>query len=398
MKIFKYIFSPVLISFALTVLNGCEKEIQFNLSDYAPKIVMNGILSPDSLIEINVSKSFLYADTTKDKSLLKGATLTLSINGKERETMQVTGIDTVYGNDTYGNYTTYSTRFRSTIRPKQGDLVRIDASAQGFTTAYTETIIPQPPEINQIDTTIFFTSKRIINTGSSYYNYPYSRYAENISEEEFYRNMRIKMAITGSPSAGKQYYLLRVRIMTEKIEEYPDIPSYYLYLFTNEDPVFDESYQNTILEDIISEGVSVQGRKHFDSALFSNKLFSSNHYTLNFSIYGYYYVYNTYEKNEDTEDAGWGYYPTYYVPVKTEVFNPPLEVVFTIISPELYPFYRKANEPDNMDEDPFQIITEPETTISNVHNGIGIVGAVSSTKAQVNIAPFPGGENKVPRY
>jgi len=44
------------------------------------------------------------------------------------------------------------------------------------------------------------------------------------------------------------------------------------------------------------------------------------------------------------------------------------------------------------------MFSEPEPTLSNVHDGIGIVGAVSGTKALINIPSFPGGREKIPRW
>ncbi|HHT34267.1 MAG TPA: hypothetical protein GX018_04480, partial [Bacteroidales bacterium] len=51
----------------------------------------------------------------------------------------------------------------------------------------------------------------------------------------------------------------------------------------------------------------------------------------------------------------------------------------------------------NSDEESIELISEPEMTYSNVHNGIGVVGAVSTATSQIHIPPFPGGENRIPR-
>lgn len=380
----------------LMILSACEKEIILDYGGYTPKIVMNGIISSDSLIEIRISKSFLYTDTLSDKSLLKDASLTLFINGQEREKMRMIDVDTIRNHDRLGfQYTALLSVFRSTVRPKTGDRIRIETSAEGFNSVWAEITIPVPPQINQIDTATFFTSKKIINDGYDYTGFDYSRiYPENIREEEQFRNMRLKMAITGGSTDANQYFLLRVRKMNEQIEVDSDLRGNYLYLYTDDDPIFEENHQNRILEDLITEGPYLDGKKYFDSELFSNKLFRNNQYTLDFSITDYYYIHTTYEEKENEK----GYYPPItYIPLHTEVLNPPLEVQFTVISPELYPYFRKGEYDPHSDEEAFKLISEPEITFSNVHNGIGIVGAISGAKAQINIPPFPGGENRVPR-
>src|SRR5690554_5814410 len=179
----------------LASLAACEKEIRINLDDYTPKIVMNGIISPDSIVEIGVSKSFMYTDTNSTNSLLKNVALTLFINDERRETMQMARVDTIYGWDRLDRpYLAMISIFRSTIRPKAGDKVRVEASAGGFDPAWAETTIPEPPLVNRVDTATFFTAKKIINNRK---NDPYNPYDPdkfiNLQVEESYRNLRIKM-------------------------------------------------------------------------------------------------------------------------------------------------------------------------------------------------------------
>ncbi|WP_294066742.1 DUF4249 family protein, partial [Proteiniphilum sp. UBA1028] len=200
-------------------------------------------------------------------------------------------------------------------------------------------------------------------------------------------------SITTPPSKLSQYFMLRLRSCNDRIPDHPDMNGYFLGLYTNDDPIFKESYRSSLLEDLLTEGPSYEGVKYFDSAIFSDKLFRNNSYTLDFSITDYYPILTTYEKTGETTE--WGY--PVYIPVKTEVLNPPLEVQFTLISPELYPYYRKGRYDPHSDEESFRQISEPEMTYGNVHNGIGVVGSVSTATAHIHLPPFSGGGNKVPR-
>ena len=379
----------------LASLSACEKEIRLHAVDYTPKIVMNGIISPDSVIEIAVSKSFLYTDTCTNKSLLKNASLALFVNGEQREIMRIERVDTIYGRDRLDHpYLAMITVFRSTMRPKIGDKIRVEASAEGFDPVWAETTIPQPPVINRMDTSTFFTSKKIINGKEDYSYTPYDPSNYNPLEmENLYRNMRIRASVTHSYSDNSPYFTLQLKT---KINE-PASPSGTrenpLYIYTNDDPIFKENYRNNILEELIEGGSSFKGIIYPDLVLFSDKLFRNNSYTLDFSITDYYTVQVVYlEYGEDPGDAMYNPYDRSIL----EVLNPPIEVLFTVITPELYPYFKTRDYNPNTDLVGFTMFSEPGITYSNVHGGIGIVGAISGTIARIHTPPFPG-KNRVPR-
>jgi len=380
----------------LASLAACEKEVRINLDDYTPKIVMNGIISPDSIVEIGVSKSFLYTDTNSTNSLLRNAALTLFINDERRETMQMARVDTLYGRDRLDRpYLAMISVFRSTIRPKVGDKVRVEASAAGFNSAWAETTIPHPPVINRVDTATFFTAKKIISNSK---NAPYNPYDPddfiNLQVEESYRNLRVKMEVSHRSPGRNPYFTLQLSSTFIDPASYSDTVENPLYIYTNDDPIFKENYRNNILEDLISEGTDLKGIKYPDVALFSDKLFRNNSYTLDFSITDYYLVMMTYlEHGEDPGDAIYNPYDRAIL----NVLNPPVDVLFTVITPELYPYFQTRDYNPNTDVVGFTMFSEPGLTFSNVHNGLGIVGAASTFSARIDIPPFPGGKNRVPR-
>ncbi|MGI6519988.1 MAG: DUF4249 family protein [Fermentimonas sp.] len=364
----KYSKYPLLLLALLFATAACEKVITLDTERYIPKIVMNGILSPDSLIEIKVSKSFLYTDTTPNRNLMERASLTLFVNNMEVEKLRMVRVDTIKGHDRLFDYTALVSVYRSSVYPKAGDRVRVEASAVGYPTAWAETTVPIPPVIHSVDTATFITKRSIIK------NDPHTP----PTEAKAFQNMRIKMEVSGGTPNANQHFLLQARIMTEEIEKYPNIPTRYLYLFTDDDPIFEESHRHSLVEDVITEGAELKGVRQYDSALFSNKRFRDNRYTLDFSVSNFYCYHITYEEQE------WG------LPVKKELFlNPPIEVLFTAVSPELYPYYKRRYDDPNSDRESIQTISEPELTYSNVKNGIGVVGAIASAKARIKIPPYP---------
>ncbi|MGI6574105.1 MAG: DUF4249 family protein [Fermentimonas sp.] len=358
----KYSKYPLLLLALLFATAACEKVITLDTEKYTPKIVMNGILSPDSLIEIKVSRSFLYTDTTPNRNLMERVTLTLFVNNVEVEQLRKVRVDT----------TSLVSVYRSMVYPKVGDQIRVEASAVGYPTAWAETTVPVPPIIHNVDTAIFFTKRSIIKN-----NPPTTP-----TGEKAFQNIRVKMEVSGSTPNTNQHFLLQARIMTEEIEKYPNLPTRYLYLYTDDDPIFEESHRHSLMEDVITEGAELKGVRQYDSALFSNKRFRDNRYTLDFSVTDFYYYHITYE------ERGWG------LPVKKELFlNPPIEVLFTAVSPELYPYYKRRDDDPNSDRESIQTISEPELTNSNVQNGIGVVGAIASAKARIETPPWSFEEN-----
>lgn len=371
-------------------LQSCVKEIQLDLADHTPKIVMNGIISPDSLIEIGITRSFLFNNYASDNNLLGNTSLTLFINGQEREKMQMARMDTITHRDRFDiDYTARISIFRSTVRPKIGDRIRIEASADGFDTAWSEITIPSPPVIHRIDTATFVSLKKIINPVNKDFYYPYdSRYISNLKTEEFYRNLRIRMEVTYDSPAKGHYFALRLKTMFRPEKES------YLYLYSNDDPIFQESYHNSILEDIINDGASTRGVKHLDRLFFSDKRFSNNRYRLDFSISDYYDMQTT---TNVGSDPGEGVYDPLLSTV-TKILNPPVEAEFAVISPELYSYFRMKNHDLNSEPQGFVMFSEPEPTLSNVHNGIGIVGILSPTKSMIDIPSYPGSRERIPKW
>lgn len=390
----------VVLFFFTMILSSCEKEIQLNTNDFSPKIVMNSIISSDSIIEVRVSKSFLYTDTARERSRLSDATLTLYINGKMQERMKQGDIKMTVDYDRLGfQYYAMVTLYRSTVRPKSGDVVRIEASADGFPPTWAETTLPLPLQIHEVDTVTFFTPKRIIDEVSHNYYPDYGNdydYPEGVQQERLYRNMRIHLKVSTNPSDETQFLILRIKSKDDENAEYPRLYNYFLRLYTDNDPIFKETYRNSLLEDLLAGGFSYEGVRYFDSAIFSDKLFVNNRYTLDLSVTDYYPTFLPYEEPEELSEPSESVSPIYR-PTRVEVLNPPMEIRLTNISSELYPLFRKGKYDPHSDEVLFEQISEPELTYSNVQNGIGVVGAVSTTTTEIRIPPFPGEGNIAPR-
>lgn len=78
----------LLTSIAL-LLAACSKEITFNEPDYEKKLVINGLICPDSLITVRIGRT--YSIISGERPVVTNATVLLYTNGRLVELMQHKG-------------------------------------------------------------------------------------------------------------------------------------------------------------------------------------------------------------------------------------------------------------------------------------------------------------------
>ena len=183
MKI-KYIISAI---FVALVFNSCQNEIPFNIKENSPKLVVN------AMIDINFEDNFIFVSKTgKDYTgSVNDATINIYINEELREQLtEFIEPDTVlYEPDsTYYQYYDYNSsdkKYKTNLRFHPGDKVKIEVFADDNKYhAWAEDIIPQPLEIEQIDTMTFidhsqYYSNTQIRLKTTFTDFP--------NEKNFYR-------------------------------------------------------------------------------------------------------------------------------------------------------------------------------------------------------------------
>lgn len=369
----KKILLPITALFLILFI-ACERQLDFDFSKEKPLIVMNGIIQPDEAIEVYISKSYSILDTSSYAMHLKDASVELHINDKFVEKLKLISIDSL-SSPKRGRST-----FRSEAHAKIGDRVRIVATAPGLETAWAETVIPEPPTIGKVDTASFLLmTQSDVNIYGGYGSY--QSYYEGITYEPFYRMLRLNIDVERAKNSNSQYFLLRLWVnIPSNLEGYDFFPTP-LFLDTKDDPIFANDPKNSIFDTLFEKNYSFPG-----SAYFSDKAFKNNNYTLNVSTFGYYYSDIKTVKGED----GVSKY------VSHEVKNLPIEIKVYSVSPDLYS-YMKERESGIYETDGLSYITEPKVTDTNVHNGIGYVGAMSYAHKQIATPVFNGKEDEIPR-
>lgn len=130
MKILPY------ISILFLLFTSCEKYIDFDAEITQPKLVINGIINPDSTFNVHVSKSLSVIDNA-DLSVVETATVEiLDENGAVYETL-------VY--DFNGFY-------KGVLTPQLNESYSIEVTAPDYDLATASTNIPALVDLSSVDT------------------------------------------------------------------------------------------------------------------------------------------------------------------------------------------------------------------------------------------------------
>ena len=360
--------------FFLFLLPSCIETLDIDTKDIKPKIVLNGIIEADSAITVRISKTYPFTNdyyendwyreqtgkSEKVPNLLPDAVPTLYINDVLQGELNFVKNDTSFSSN--------GSVFHSEIRPKVGDKVRIEVSAQGFETVWAETVIPQPIQIHQVDTSTFI-SKNKYGYSDSYV----------VPDDAKSLNMALGINIENPNKEKDGFYSIEIyqewMIYYYWIDEggwmHPDIitSSYLnkrkLVLNTSREPLFSENTEDEVLNFFLENGNAR------DLFYFADKQFVNKQYKLNLSVWGYYF-HQRYSSGYET---------------KPVIHDEPLIIHILSMSPEMY----RANYENYSEMDYYlQMFSEPEVTFTNVHNGVGVLGSCSSTKMKVVIPRYTG--------
>ncbi|MCD6332094.1 MAG: DUF4249 domain-containing protein [Bacteroidales bacterium] len=224
-------FSVIIISLVLLSW-GCEKIIDINLQDKERKIVVNGLMNPDSLVTVNLTKSLgiLENDTFL---FIDNAQVTLSLEGRQIGILQYMGAGYYHLPDFF---------------PSPGHDYRLDVSVKGMNPAYAVSEVPDKVMIQAVDTVSFY-------------------------DEWGSRTLKMSLRFT-DPVDMPNYYALAVyatakRFNYETGQYYPDKETHPVY-FDRDDPFMEQS-----------------GTDYGGKLFFNDQLFTGNQKELNFQINDY---------------------------------------------------------------------------------------------------------------
>ncbi len=308
------------IFLALFLLAACEPQSE-EIPDTGRKTVINGLLSTDSLISVNIHTSEYITDTNfigSDKESFSHANALILENGTTIDSMRYSQI--WGGTDAFINKNNY---FASRVFPLPGHTYKIMVRNPGLPDATATAKIPQLVGIDSIDTTL------VTLTGAF---------------EEWESNKRLVCNVTFTdPRDEQNYYLFYV---------YRGVDNYSKAVmeFTSKDPIIEEELNHgTIKLGIAFTDKSINGQSH----------------TLNIIMDG-----------KDIGRPFWGSDPPFYSNHRTTLYfrlYSIAEEYFSYIR-TLNLFFKNYNDP----------LAEPTQVYSNVEGGYGIfAGAAVSDDSVV---------------
>jgi hypothetical protein len=325
----KTIKTSIALLMSIFFLVSCEKDIEFSGKITDPLIVINSIISPDSVISAYISKSkFFLADDTKFDSITD-ADVSVYINGKFKEKM------------TYISGGLY----KSSFIPNVGDTVSLKTTVSGMQSVNCQTIITPKPEVISVDTTIKSLSYHSIVS----YQLGNGGYTSSADTTGASLSYEIKMKIKIQDNAKQQNFYRLMAVL----------PS------NSNDNKYTYSYINITLEGVLSDNqndpaslINISGSENLFN-IFSDELFNGKEFSVVFTITGTNYV----------------------------KFNngqiPYLNINLQNLSSDYYKYLYTRGQ--SLSSDGF--FSEPVQIFNNVIGGIGILGSYNNdnNSARINL-------------
>lgn len=311
-------------------LLSCETEIEFNGKVTEPVLVVNALACADSIIHTKVSLSRFFLDQEEDSPVVTNATVALYVNGTFRENLL---------HFEKGEYL-------STYVTVQGDVLKLNVSALGYESVWSETTVPLATADFQIDSTIVKSDTSLLIDIK--YDGPYEEIGPNTPYHydtvgfnfNYTHTYKVKFS---NPVGVSNYYRLVVHNMT-----------------TINGRISTNEYRNDI-EDIVFGS----GKNNLDGLfaetgddpynVFSDELIDGTTHTITFK---YQQDFNRYNK--------WPYNAG-----SSTVFERSVTIDLQAISRAYY-LYLKSLKALGL-ADPF--LSEPVQIYTNIDKGLGILGA-----------------------
>ncbi len=232
-----------------TILSSCEKYIEFEGENKPPRLVVNGLIEPDSVFRVDLSHSLGFIDVGEIRSVENGTVDVFLKNGPFLETLAHMG-DGIY---------------EGSLVALAGESYRVEAAAAGMADVSAVDIVPYPVAIANWDT---ITS----------------------TSEGFFGSSSLNVSFTITDPAGENYYAI------EAFEA-----QYYTVDVVGYDPQTEQPIYDTIYFDnpqrfalglstndvvLTSEYTSAlgDGILYDNRFLFSDELFRGSTRTFNFNI------------------------------------------------------------------------------------------------------------------
>lgn len=316
---------------------ACEKEIQFKGEVTEPLLVLNGFARPDSLLEFRLTASRFFLEEADSFVTVKDAKLRLYVDGSYKEDLQ---------SQQNGYYF-------SSYRPRQGEVLNVEAEAAGFESIQAETLLPVRAELLEVDTSVTIAGEQYA------LSYTWDVEAEDyiIDTVGVYTNYQVSITLSfRDPLASSDYYRLVVKQSYSEDDEYYEFYEYNV-----------ENFYTTEMGDLLSLTETQNDYHIYADELFNGKVVDMK---LNFGTHSYY----DYQSGPISSGARF-------------------QVQLQNISQSYYLYLKTLSAYQNAVE----FFSEPIQIYSNVQNGVGLFAAYSSSVIELEFIN-EGSENTKQDY
>lgn len=181
----KYTLLLVLV----VLLNACTKDIDLPIPETSPRLVINGVLEPDSIFVLNLSNS-VSAKSGNLPSYINDGIVQVYENGSLLKELKLNNsiYQSQWGTTIEGNY------LDSTFVPLAGHTYEFKASKAGFNTVVAKVTVPNKANCDTMSV------KDIVITNGGGFGGSQSNPGKSI-----------KFKITDQDLSNRNYYLVRVR-------------------------------------------------------------------------------------------------------------------------------------------------------------------------------------------
>lgn len=330
-KIYRILFFLVVLAGSLS---SCENEIKFHEGDITPFMVMNGLLSPDSVISVDLSESMSVIDPRGECPRVEDAEVKLYVDGQLRGTLVHTSA---------GHYVS-----ASGFTPAVGQHIAITAANTRLGSIGGASTMPA---VARIDSVAFGNVKKTVE-------YRLDENGDNGTEPDtigYFVNYTFNLNLTFTdPAEEANFY----RLMMHK-RTYENDSSW----VTIESIVYD--LKDAFNPDVTGELIETTDYTYYYNE-FDDKIFDGTTFTLRIPLeVSHYYSYVT-DYTHSSQNTP-----------ETEEKDKELYIDLQSISSDYFHYLRARGKVDNSSiiNDLF---TEPIQIYTNIEGGNGILGCYTS--------------------
>ena len=338
------LYALLLFIFAGSFIS-CEKDIEFKGKVTDPLLVMNALLTPESVVSVQLSQSRFVLGEITPFNPISNATVSLFVHNSLKEQL------------THGENGTYM----GSYFPKPGDEIKIEVVADRFNKLISHTVIPEKPHVVVNDSTV--------NMREEEYKSPYQ---PNSLSKITSRDMQLQLKLTDKANEENYYYLKAMQYISDNgmllSEEVIDIK-------------LSEVLKNNITDsgNLFQDIFGDEEETEKSDNLFSDLFVDGKDILFDFSLQNILEAI-TYVDGEMVDDGN-----SYGKEVTVEYV-----IEIGEISKDMYQYLISGNKALNAED--YGPFTEPVMIHTNIENGLGILGAYNtyrfSSRFQSNYLPY----------